>query len=78
MHALQKVLGAERGLEGVFNQRDVGICLRELNASELLGHRKEVDWDLSRVHQQHRPAGGRQVASALTSKHAHCITWQSM
>lgn len=38
VEAVKRVLGAQRGLEGVFNQHDVDFFLRVLNVAELLGH----------------------------------------
>lgn len=63
MDALKRVLGAQRGLEGVLDQCDVDFCLRVLNVAELLGHSKEVSGNLTRVHQQHSPANSSHVES---------------
>lgn len=35
---VEGVLGAQCGLEAVFDQGDVGLSLRVLNAAELFGH----------------------------------------
>lgn len=56
MDAAEWILGAKRWLEGMFDESDVGVFLRVLNTTELLGHRQEVSGQLARVHQQHRPA----------------------
>lgn len=66
--ALKRVLGAQRGLEGMFNQRDVGFFLRVLNVAELLAHSKEVSRNLTGVHQQHSPADSSHVESEETSE----------
>lgn len=34
----ERVLGAQRGLEGMFDQRDVGVALRVVDVRELFGH----------------------------------------
>lgn len=69
MDAMQGVLGAERGLEGVFDQGDVRLSLRVLNATELLGHGEKVGGHLAGVHQQHSPADGRQTGSVGMCEH---------
>lgn len=66
--ALKRVLGAQRGLEGVLNQCDVDFCLRVLNVAELLSHSKEIRGNLTRVHQQHSPANSSHVESEGTSE----------
>lgn len=53
---VQGVLGPQRGLEGVFDQGDVGVFCRVLNAGELLGHREEFSRHLAGIHQQHGAA----------------------
>lgn len=67
---LQRILGAQRRLEGVFNQGDVGVFLRVLNATQLLGHGEKVGRNLIGVHQQHSTAGSREIESGRVQCHA--------
>lgn len=56
VNVLQRVFGSQRGLEGVFDQGDVGVLLWVLNASELLGHREKLSRYLTGIHQQYGSA----------------------
>ncbi len=69
MDAIKGVLGAESGLVGVFDQRDVGLFLRVLNATELLSHREKVSRHLTWVHQQHSPEERRHMVSLVMCEH---------
>jgi len=60
----------------VFDQFDVGLALRVLNATELLGHREEVSGHLARVHQEHGPAGSTQMMSLATREHVSTFMQQ--
>lgn len=63
----------------MFDQGDVGLFLRVLNATELLSHREKVSGHLARVHQQHSPTGSRQTVSLVVmTEHAHKFTWEKM
>lgn len=60
----------------MLDQRDVGLLLRVLNATELLGHGEKVSGHLARVHQQHRPADIRQAVSREdVNKTPWCWRW---
>lgn len=53
---VEGVLGPQGGLEAVFDQGDVGLFLRGLDATELLSHGEKVCRHLAGVHQQYGPA----------------------
>lgn len=63
---VQRVLGAQRGLVGVFDQGDVSLFLRVLDAAQPLGHREEISRHLAGVHQQDCPAGKRRTTEQGT------------